>query len=104
MSKLHDASVNFDEFIRYGVVVVDFWAPWCGPCKLLEPVLDEVVEKCPTVTFGKVNVDNAQDLAKEYKIMSIPNVCIFKNGELVDQIIGLCDEDELYDAIQAQLQ
>ena len=103
MSKLHDASVNFVEFIRYGVVVVDFWAPWCGPCKLLEPVLDEVVEKCPTVTFGKVNVDNAQDLAKEYKIMSIPNVCIFKNGELVDQIIGLCDEDELSDAIAKHL-
>lgn len=103
MSKLPDASINFDEFISHGVVVVDFWAPWCGPCKLLEPVLDEVIAKLPNVTFGKVNVDKAQELAKEYKIMSIPNICIFKNGELIDQVVGLCDEDELFDAISEHL-
>lgn len=103
MSKLPDASVNFEEFISHGVVVVDFWATWCGPCKLLEPVLDEVIAKLPTVKFGKVNVDKAPELTKQYKIMSIPNLCIFKNGELVDQVVGLCDEDELLDAISDQL-
>ena len=103
MSKLPDASINFEEFVSNGLVVVDFWATWCGPCKLLEPVLDEVIAKFPNVTFGKVNVDRAPELVKEYKIMSIPNLCIFKNGELVDQIVGLCDEDELADAISEHL-
>ena len=103
MSKFPDASVNFDEFVAHGLVVVDFWAPWCGPCKLLEPVLDEVVAKYPTVTFGKVNVDKAPELAKRFGISSIPNICIFKDGQLVDQMIGLCDEDELGDAIADKL-
>ena len=103
MSKIPDVAPNFNEFISQGLVVVDFWATWCGPCKLLEPVLDEVTDKLPNVRFGRVNVDKAPELVKEYKIMSIPNLCIFKNGELIDQVVGLCDEDELLDAIQEHL-
>lgn len=103
MSKLPDAAVNFDEFISHGVVVVDFWAPWCGPCKLLEPVLDEVVATLTNVTFGKVNCDNAPELVKRFQVASIPTLCIFKNGELVDRVVGLSDEDEIIDAIQAHL-
>ena len=103
MSKLPDVAENFDEFVRKGTVVVDFWATWCGPCKMLSPILDEVAEKLTSVKFGKVDVDNAMELAKRFKIVSIPNVCIFKDGELVDRMIGLCDEDELTETISKHI-
>ncbi len=103
MSKITDVTENFDEFVAQGTAVVDFWATWCGPCKMLAPILDEVAEKMPEVKFGKVDVDNAMELAKRYKIVSIPNVCIFKDGELVDRVIGLCDEDELTQVISKHI-
>lgn len=103
MSKIADVTKEFDEFINGGVAVVDFWAGWCGPCKMLAPILDEVADKLTSVKFGKVDVDNAPELAKRYQIMSIPNVCIFKNGELIDRLIGLCDEDELASTIQKHI-
>lgn len=103
MSKLPDVKDNFDEFIGSGTAVVDFWATWCGPCKMLAPIFDEVADKMPNVKFGKVDVDNAMELAKRYKIVSIPNVCIFKDGELVDRVIGLCDESELIETISKHI-
>ena len=103
MSSLPEVATNFDEFISSGTVVVDFWATWCGPCRMLAPILDEVASKLTQVKFGKVDVDNATELAKRFKIMSIPNVCIFKDGELVDRVIGLCDEEELTETIKKHI-
>ncbi len=103
MSKIKDVTENFNEFISNGVAVVDFWANWCGPCRMLAPIIDDVADTLSDVNFGKVDVDQAQELARKYNVMSIPNVCIFKNGELVDRVIGLCDGDELAETIKKYL-
>ncbi|MBQ8504691.1 MAG: thioredoxin [Clostridia bacterium] len=103
MSKINDVAANFDQFIAEGVAVVDFWATWCGPCKMLAPILDDVADSVTDAKFGKVDVDNAPELAKRFGIMAIPNVCIFKDGQLVDRIVGLCDEDELSETIKKHL-
>ena len=103
MSKINDIAANFDQFIAEGVAVVDFWATWCGPCKMLAPILDDVANSVTDAKFGKVDVDNAPELAKRFGIMAIPNVCIFKDGQLVDRIVGLCDEDELSETIKKHL-
>ncbi len=103
MSNLPDIANNFDEFIREGVTVVDFWATWCGPCRMLAPIFEDVSAKLTAAKFGKVDVDSAMELAKRFQVSSIPNVCIFKDGQLVDRIIGLCDEEELTEAIEKQL-
>ncbi len=103
MSNLLDVSKNFDEFIAEGVVVVDFFATWCGPCKMLAPILDKVASDMPQVKFGKVDVDQSMDLARRFGIRSIPDVLIFKDGAQVDHMLGLRDEDEIVETISQYL-
>ncbi len=81
-------SKNFKEFIKEGKVIIDFWAPWCGPCKALGPMIEEVCEAY-NVKLGKVNVDEEMELAELFRIQSIPYVVKFIDGEIVDQFIGL---------------
>lgn len=69
-------------------VVVDFWAPWCGPCRQIGPVIDELATENSDVKIGKLNVDEAQDVAMKYGVSSIPAILFFKNGEVVDKILG----------------
>ncbi|WIM69086.1 thioredoxin [Corynebacterium breve] len=85
-------------------VVVDFWAEWCGPCKKLTPLLDEIAgEMGDKVTIAKVNVDQERALGAMFQVMSIPTVLIFKNGEKVDEFVGLRPKAEIVDKISAQL-
>ncbi|MDO4691019.1 MAG: thioredoxin [Fusobacterium sp.] len=78
-----------------GLVVVDFGANWCGPCKSLLPILNEVVNEDPNKKIVKVDIDEEEELAKEYKIMSVPTLFVFKNGEVIDKSVGLIQKDEV---------
>ena len=82
--------VTFKEMIQnHPLVVVDCWAPWCGPCHMVAPVIEEMAQDyAGKILFGKLNVDENQEVAMEYQIMSIPTLLVFKNGTLVDRIIG----------------
>jgi len=88
---------NFDEIVKKSEkpVLVDFWADWCGPCKMLGPVVHELAEETDEVIFAKVNVDNEPDLAGAFGIMSIPTLILFKNGEKAAVSVGFKAKNEL---------
>ena len=81
---------NFDAEVMQAQtpVVVDFWASWCGPCRMLSPIVDEVAEERTDVKVGKVNVDEQPDLAAQFGVMSIPTLLVFRDGKLVNQAVG----------------
>ena len=91
-------SSNFDSTVSGGStpVVVDFWAPWCGPCKAIAPILEELAEELgDAVKICKVNVDNNSEVAGKYEIRAIPTILIFKNGQVAETVVGLTSKDDL---------
>ena len=98
-------NTNFSELLQDGtLVIVEFWATWCGPCRMLSPLLDEVEEEMgDKVTVVKVNVDDADEVAMQYRIMNIPTLLFFKNGQLVDKTVGAMPKNALVERINANL-
>lgn len=83
-----------------GVVLVDFWASWCGPCKMLSPVVDEVAEELEGVKVGKINVDEQPELASQYRIMTIPTLVVLKNGEEVTRSSGVISKEDIKELVK----
>ena len=84
-------------------VLLDFWAAWCGPCRMLSPIVDEVAEERTAVKVGKVNVDEQPDLAAEFGVMSIPTLIVFKNGEEIDRSVGALPKARLQALLEKHL-
>lgn len=106
MAVLEITDKNFEsEVIKSNVpVLVDFWAEWCGPCKAIGPIVDQISNELEgKLKVGKVNVDDAQDLAAKFNVMSIPTLLIFKDGEQIEQIVGAMSKDVLLEKINAKL-
>ncbi len=102
MALLHLTGETFkNEVLDYeGVALVDFWAPWCGPCQMVGPVMEELSTEFDNAKVCKVNVDEEGALAQEYNIMSIPAVYVFKNGQIVETLIGVQAKETYRAAIQ----
>lgn len=94
-------NINNDNFEREVLnsdktVIVDFYANWCGPCKMMSPILDKIAsEKGDKIKICKLNIDENQDLAIKYQVMSIPTLIFFKNGNIINSLVGLRDEEEI---------
>ncbi len=93
IKELHDR--NFDDAVKEGKVLVDFWAPWCGPCRMMAPVLEELAKENDEITIAKVNVDENPQVAARFGIMSIPTLALLADGEEIDRIIGFIDKETL---------
>ncbi len=95
---------NFEQTIAEGVTMVDFWAPWCGPCRMIAPVIEELAEDFDgKAKIAKVNTDDEQEIAVKYGIRSIPTILFFKDGEMVDQMVGAAGKDVFAEKINGLL-
>ncbi|MDR2462051.1 MAG: thioredoxin [Mycoplasmataceae bacterium] len=95
MQKLN--SKNFSKSIEKNTWVVDFYADWCGPCKMLSPIFENVAKKYPKINFTKINVDESNDIAEKYNVLSIPTIIVFKDGKKYSQHVGFISEEKLID-------
>ncbi|MGE7765499.1 thioredoxin [Peribacillus sp. NPDC096540] len=100
MSIIHVTDETIASEIKKGLVLVDFWAPWCGPCKMIAPVLNDIDDEMrDQVKIVKLNVDENAGTTREYGVMGIPALILFKNGEIVDQVVGYQPKEVLTELI-----
>lgn len=100
LTKLNNNNFQNEIIENAGMALVDFYADWCGPCKMLSPIIDEIAEERTNITVGKVNVDECNSLAAKYNVMSIPTMIIFKNGKEQARLIGLRPKEEILAELQ----
>jgi thioredoxin 1 len=103
MSVINLTQENFEQEVLKSdkLVLVDFWASWCGPCKMLSPIIDEISEEVADIKFCKVNTDEADTLALKYRVMSIPTLILFKNGEPAATSIGAKPKSEVLEFLKS---
>jgi len=99
MSVIHLENEDFNQIINSGLTLVDFYAEWCGPCKMLGPVIEEVASELSDVQVIKVNVDEHSDIAQKYGVMSIPTLIVFKDGKEVDKSVGFMPKEDMIEFI-----
>ncbi len=96
---------EFNELIQEeGVQLVDFFATWCGPCKMVAPVLDQLEGEMPNVKFAKVDIDESLELAQQYQVTTVPTLAVIKNGKVQERIIGFVPKDQIKSAIEKHIQ
>lgn len=103
MSTIHVTERDFDRVVLGSQlpVLVDFWASWCNPCRMLGPVIDEIADEMDgKALVCKVNIDEEQNLAQEYRVMSIPTLLFFKDGKVVNQLVGVRPKEEILDTLE----
>lgn len=102
MSEINVTKDNFTKEVLESdkTVLVDFWASWCGPCRMLAPVIAQIAEEHEEIKVCKINVDEEEELADKYNVMSIPSIMVFKNGEVTNKAVGFKPEEEILGMLQ----
>lgn len=102
MSVYNVTEKTFDSEIRKrkGLILLDFWASWCGPCRMLSPVIADIAEEDHTLTIGKINVDEEPELAKEFGVQSIPTLVVMRDGEILETSVGFIPKGEILDLLE----